>query len=241
MVALLGMMLSVLLGAVTQRITGMGFALVCAPLLVLVSGPFTGVLLANLLSLIANLIVLAQTWRQVDLKRVVLLAVPALCFIPVGQVVARQLPPAVMMVGIGGLVLMALAAVRLLQRAALFSGPGGALAAGALSGFMNVTAGVGGPAMALYAVGTRWPHRSFVGSMQLYFALINTGSVIVKGLPQIGAAAFAGAVGALIVGVAFGHLAARHITPERARTGVLVLAVAGAAATMLKGLFILLH
>ncbi len=160
---MLGMMLSVVLAAATQRITGLGFALVSAPLLVLASGPITGVLLANLLSLITNLAVLAQTWRQVDLRRVLLLAVPALCFVPVGQFVARLLSPAVLMVGIGGLVLAALAAVRLLQRTVVFSGKGGAIAAGALSGFMNVTAGVGGPAMALYALASKWPHRSFVG------------------------------------------------------------------------------
>lgn len=37
------------------------------------------------------------------------------------------------------------------SRLAAVHGPGGAVAAGAASGFMNVTAGVGGPAMVLYA------------------------------------------------------------------------------------------
>ena len=154
--ALLGMMLSVALAAATQRITGLGFALVSAPLLVLTNGPMTGVLMANMLSLITNLLVLAQTWKQVDLRRVLLLAIPALCPVPVGQLVARHLPTAALMIGIGGLVLGALAAVRLLRRTALFAGPGGAIASGALSGFMNVTAGVGGPAITLYAIGSRW-------------------------------------------------------------------------------------
>jgi uncharacterized membrane protein YfcA len=236
--ALLGMLLSVFLAAATQRITGIGFALVSAPLLVLVSGPITGVLLANLLSLITSLIVLTQTWRQVDLKRVVLLTIPALCCLPVGLFVARHLPPAALMVGIGGLVLAALAAVRLLRRTAVFSGPGGAIAAGALSGFMNVTAGVGGPAVTLYAIGSRWPHYSFVGSAQLYFAILNIGSITAKGLPHIGAVALAGAVGALGLGVLLGHFAARRIAPGRARAAVLVLAVAGAMGTVIKGLFL---
>ena len=238
---LAGMMLSVMLGAATQRITGLGFALVSAPLLVLASGPITGVLLANLLTLILTLIVLAETWRQVDVKRALLLAIPALCFVPVGLVVTRHLPPAVLMVGIGSLVLVALAALRLLQRTAVFSGFGGAIAAGALSGFMNVTAGVGGPAIALYAIGSRWPHRYFVGTLQLYFAILNTGSIIAKGLPHVTTTALAGALGALACGIAAGHFAAHRIAPGHARVAVLVLAVAGAAGTILKGLLLGLH
>jgi uncharacterized membrane protein YfcA len=239
--ALLGTMLSVLLGATTQRVTGMGFALVSSPLLVLAAGPVTGVLLANLLSLFTCLIVLTQTWRQVDLKRVLLLAGPAWCAVPLGQLVARHLPPAVLMVAIGGLVLAALAGLRLLRRTAVFSGTGGALAAGALSGFMNVTAGVGGPAVTLYAIGSRWPHRTFVGSAQLYFALLNVVSLAVKGLPHVGAVALAAAVGALALGVVLGDVAARRIPPERARAAVLVLAVLGAGATLIKGLILVLR
>jgi len=239
--ALLGMMLSVLVAGATQRITGIGFALVSAPLLVVMVGPITGVLLTNVLNLTTNIIVLAQTWRQVELRRVLLLAIPALCFVPVGQYVARLLPPATLMVGIGGIILVALAAVQLLRRTTLFSGPGGAIAAGAMSGFMNVTAGVGGPAITLYAIGSRWPLRSFVGSMQLYFALVNTGSIVAKGLPHVGTTALAAAIGALVLGVLLGHVAARHIAPERARTAVLVLAMAGATATLVKGLFLSLQ
>jgi uncharacterized membrane protein YfcA len=167
------MMLSVLVAGATQRITGIGFALVSAPLLVVLTGPITG--------------------------------------------------------------------VRLLRRTPVFSGPGGAIAAGALSGFMNVTAGVGGPAITLYAIGSRWPLRSFVGSMQFYFALVNTGSIIAKGLPHVGTTALAAAMGALVLGVLLGHVAARRIDPERARNAVLFLAMAGATGTLVKGLILRLQ
>ncbi len=237
----LAMMASVLLAAATQRITGLGFALVSAPLLVLTSGPVSGVLLANLLSLITNVLVLTQTWRDVDVRRVLLLGIPALCLVPVGQVVARNLPPAALMLGIGGLILAALAALRWLRRTKVFTGPGGAIAAGSLSGFMNVTAGVGGPAITLYAIGTSWPHRSFVGSMQLYFAIINTGSILAKGLPRVGTASLVGAFAALAVGLAVGQVLSSRISVERARIGVLVMAVIGAAGTMVKGLVLLLR
>jgi uncharacterized membrane protein len=76
--------LVVLVGAGTQRLTGLGFALVSAPFLVLLLGPFTGVLLANALSLATNLVVLAQTWRAVQVRRALLLAVPALIAVVLG-------------------------------------------------------------------------------------------------------------------------------------------------------------
>ena len=50
---------AVLLGA-TQRLTGMGFALVSAPLLVAVLGPLTGVQLLQVFGIFASALVLAQ-------------------------------------------------------------------------------------------------------------------------------------------------------------------------------------
>lgn len=66
--------LSVAAGALTQRVTGIGFALVSAPLLVLVAGPYQGVVLANLLSLLVALGVFASTWSQTEWRRGVLLS-----------------------------------------------------------------------------------------------------------------------------------------------------------------------
>jgi uncharacterized membrane protein YfcA len=117
----------------------------------------------------------------------------------------------------------------------MFKGRGGAVVAGGLSGFMNVTAGVGGPAMTLYAVGAGWAHRKFVGSMQLYFALLNIGSIVAKGLPSIGPFQFSAILGALAAGLFAGSAAARHIPPKRARQAVVALALFGAAATIVKG------
>jgi uncharacterized membrane protein YfcA len=228
--------LGVLAGAGTQRVTGLGFALVSSPLLVLVAGPFQGVLLANLLTLVMSLAVLALTWRDAQVGRALTLAVPALCLVPVGAWVARRLPGPVLMVVIGTLVIIALAAVLTSERARVFHGRAGAVTAGALSGFMNVTAGVGGPAVALYAVSTRWEHHRFVASMQLYLLVLNAGSIAAKGLPSLPAAQLAAAFGALAVGLLAGQVATRYVTADRARRAVVGLALVGASATVVKGI-----
>jgi uncharacterized protein len=226
---------AVLAGSGTQRITGLGFALVSSPFLVLLLGPFTGVLLANALSLIANLIVLAQTWRAVQLRKALLLAGPALLAVLPGAWVARNLPASVLAIAVGGLVLVALLVVTFSERARLLRGTSGAVAAGGLSGFMNVTAGVGGPAITLYALSTHWPHRQFVATVQLYFALLNAGSLAAKGWPHLSATTWLVAGCSLALGVAIGHQLSGVVSAKHARRLVTALAVAGSLATVVKG------
>lgn len=226
---------AVLAGSSAQRVTGLGFALVSSPFLVLLMGPFSGVLLANALSLVANLVVLAQTRRDVELRKALLLAVPALLAVMPGAWVARSLPAPVLAIAVGGLVLMALVVVASSQRPRILRGTPGALMAGAMSGFMNVTAGVGGPAITLYALSSRWTHRPFVATVQLYFALLNAGSLAAKGWPHLTPATWVVAGCALALGVAAGHRLADVVSPVQARRLVTSLAVLGSLATVVKG------
>jgi uncharacterized protein len=226
---------AVLLGATTQRVTGLGFALVSSPLLVLVLGPFQGVLLANLLSLVANVVVLAMTWQMVEVRRTLTIALPALLLVPPGALVARALPAPLLQVVIGGLVIAALLLSRYGGRWVTVRGTAGAVGAGAASGFMTATAGVGGPALALYAIGSRWEHRHFVASAQLCFALVNAGSVLAKGLPSVGTGRLAPALVGLGSGIVIGQRLVAKVRPAAAMRAVVAVSVAGAAATVVKG------
>ncbi len=229
--------LGVLAGALTQRVTGVGFALVSAPLLVLAAGPFEGIILANLLGLLVCAVVLARTWRDVEWRRGILLAIPALLVIPVGAYVARTVPGPPLLVLIGSLVLVALGLVRYTSRLTALHGPAGAIAAGASSGFMNVTAGVGGPAMVLYAASTRWEHARFVATFQFYSMLVNAASLTAKGgIAGLEPGVVAVAVAALAAGLVAGDLLARRVSRDRASRAVMVLAVVGAMSTVVKGL-----
>jgi uncharacterized membrane protein YfcA len=231
--------LGVFAGASTQRVTGLGFALVSSPLLVLVAGPFQGVLLSNLLALLGSVVVLALTWRQIALRRVLLLAAPALALVPVGAWVARRLPAPVLLVTIGALVVVALVAVLASERARVFRGTGGALAAGGLSGFMNVTAGVGGPAVVLYAASTNWEQRAFVASLQPYLLVLNLASIVAKGgLPRLPATELLASFAALALGIAAGQLLAGRISAAHARRAVEALALAGGVAAVVKGVMV---
>ena len=226
---------AVALGAAAQRVTGMGFALVSSPLLVLVAGAFEGVVLANVFGAVTALGVLALTWRHVDWPRGLLLLGPALVGVAVGGWVTRQLPHAWLEVVVGGLIVTALLALRFAPHLVPLGGRPGAVAAGTASGFMNVTAGVGGPAMVLYAVATHWPQARFAATFQFYTLVVSTSSILAKGGSHMPAVTYAvGGLG-LACGLAVGSLPARRVTPDQARRSVVLLALVGGATTLVKG------
>lgn len=228
---------SACLGATTQRVTGLGFALVASPLLILVLGPFQGVLLANLLTLVLNAVVLAGTWRAAEPRRLALLVPAAILAALAGAPLGRLIPSAWMLTISGALVLGALILVMTMRHVRLFRGRIGALAAGAISGFMNATSGVGGAAITLYAMNISWEQASFYASMQVYLAVLNLASFLPKGLPHLGQAVGLVVVAALALGFAGGHWLARLVSLDWARKGAVCLALAGADANLAKGVY----
>ncbi|KJK54967.1 hypothetical protein, partial [Saccharothrix sp. ST-888] len=75
----------VLLGASVQRLAGIGFALVAAPVLVLLLGPAQGVVLSNCAAGAISAVGLAGSWRQVRLAAMLPLVGAAACTVPVGS------------------------------------------------------------------------------------------------------------------------------------------------------------
>ncbi|MGO1384288.1 MAG: sulfite exporter TauE/SafE family protein [Arachnia sp.] len=226
----------VLLGATTQRVSGLGFGLVSGPFLALLLGPFLGILLTNALGLTTSLIILSQVWRQVDLRKLAMLTPPALLAIIPGAWVALNVPSAPLSIVVGSMALTALLAVLLSERLRVFKGTAGAISAGGLSGFMAVTAGVGGPAISLYALSTKWDHRPFVGTVQLHFALVTATSLTAKGWPQLPPETWVVALIFLLAGVFLGGYLSKHISVSRARRLMVAIALAGSTITIIKGI-----
>lgn len=232
-----GLATAVLVGAGTQRVTGLGFALVSTPFVVLVTDPFNGVVLVNILGVVTALLVLGPLWRQVEPRRAAMLTWPAVLAVLPGAWVARNVAAPVLAVLVGGLVLVALVAVIASERARVLRGGAGAVVAGSLSGFMNATAGAGGPALTVYAVSTGWQHRRFAATAQLVFAVQGIASLVAKGhWPSLPATGWILVAAGLAVGIVAGNVLAHHVPAQRARTFVVALALVGAAITVVKGL-----
>ncbi|MPY64039.1 sulfite exporter TauE/SafE family protein [Streptomyces spongiae] len=227
----------VLLGSSVQWLTGMGFALVAVPALVLVLGPAEGVVLANCAAGVISVVGLADGWRRVRFGAMVPLCVAAVCTVPVGTWVARRLSEPALMAGMGALVTVAVVFVMRGARVAALRGGGGAVVAGGLGGFMNSAAGVGGPPISLYALNAGWTVREFVPNAQFYGVVVNVVSVASNGLPQLAAPVWALAAGAMAVGALVGRSLAGRVPEKQARVLVLLLALGGGLSTLGKGLW----
>ncbi|GHH23194.1 sulfite exporter TauE/SafE family protein [Streptomyces lanatus] len=227
----------VLLGSCVQWLTGMGFALVAVPALVLLLGPAEGVVLANFACGAISVVGLASGWRQVRAGAMVPLCVAAACTVPAGAWLTRQLPEPVLLLTMGGLVTIAVLLVLRGARLPSLRGTKGAVAAGAVGGFMNSAAGVGGPPVSLYAVNAGWTVREFVPNAQFYGVVVNAFSVAANGVPELGAGRWGTVVAAMVAGGFAGRVLAARTSERRARGLVLGLALVGGVVTVGKGVW----
>ncbi|MEU8353062.1 MULTISPECIES: sulfite exporter TauE/SafE family protein [Streptomyces] len=226
----------VLVGSSVQRMSGIGFGLVSVPALVLLLGPGEGVTLANCAAGVISAVGLASHWRQVRLRAMVPLVCASACTVPLGALIAGLLPEPVLLTGMGALVSVAVLLVMRGARVASLRGTGGAVAAGAASGFMNSSAGVGGPALSLYAVNAEWTARQFTSNALFYGLVVNVFSVAAKGVPQLTAPSWLLTAAGIAGGAVAGRALAARISERRARLVVLLLALGGGVTTMAKGL-----
>lgn len=235
------------LGAGLQRVTGMGLGLVAAPTLSLVLGPVAGVTLSNVAAVAAALVLAVVMRGDIDWRRFRGVAPLLVVGSVVGALVVRTADTAVLDTVLGASVLVAIAAVLGLQRHLNATGRLPALTSGALAGFMNTTAGVAGPAMTVYAVASRWGHRSFAATLQPVFLLANLTSIITKALA--GATpppdlvpwwAWLVPVVGVPVGIAVGTVLARRVSLRHARAAALTVAAAGGVVALVRGVLGLL-
>ncbi|MFF4347463.1 sulfite exporter TauE/SafE family protein [Streptomyces sp. NPDC001530] len=227
----------VLVGSCVQWLTGMGFALVAVPALVLLLGPAEGVVLANCAAGAISVVGLAGGWRRVRPRAMVPLCVAAACTVPAGAWLARRLPEPALLAFMGALVTVAVLLVMRGARVPALRGTRGAVAAGAAGGFMNSAAGVGGPPISLYAANAGWTVREFVPNAQFYGVVVNAFSVAANGVPHLGEGRWGLVVTGMVVGALAGRALAERVPEKRARLLVLLLALTGGVTTLGKGLW----
>lgn len=232
---------AVVMGAGMQRITGMGFALVAAPFLVLLLGPVEGVVLVNMCGAVTAGAIIFRVVRDIDWKRYAALTASALVGIVPAAFLIRVIPPAMLQISIGVILAAGLTVLLVLKSATLPARRRYLWTAGTLSGFMNTAAGVGGPAVSIYSIATRWQHRSFAATMQPYFFTIGAFSLASKALtapasfPVLPWTMWLAVAASCLVGLVLGDVAAKFVPARAAQVLLIVLAYLGAAATIVRG------
>ena len=220
----------------------MGFALIAAPVLILLVGPFDGVLLVNLAGAVSSLIVLVRVWRNIDWRQFRRLVIPAVLTIIPGAYISVTLGGPELQIAVGAILVLALTVSLLIGRAdAVVPRTPAALLSGAASGFMSATAGVGGPGMTVYAVLTRWEHRAFAATIQPVFVCLGLTSFFTKlmlnetGLPHYDWWIWPLIIVCTLVGLGLGEFVSRLVSVRIARITVIAISYAGGIAAIVDG------
>jgi uncharacterized membrane protein YfcA len=184
-VALLVALFSALLAGAVSGLTGFGLALISVPLLLFVYEPRTVIVITAVLSVIINLAVVWDSWRDADQRIVVALLPSALVGVIVGTEVLRTVDPDYIRLGVG--IVVVFSAVLLLRDVRL-PGAGtrwGTVVAGSTSGALSTSTGLAGPPIVLLLASRGFPKRAFRGSSALYFlamSLVGLAVLYIRGI-----------------------------------------------------------
>ncbi len=234
-----------IIGALAQRIAGLGFAMVVSPFLVLVMGPHHGIVLVNLCGVFSSLLIIHHVWKDIRWRPFIWLIVPALIGSLPGSFLANALPSGPLSIIVGGMVLLALGVTAVLTRKGHVLGDTGPHrgVAGLFAGFTNSLSGVGGPVLTAYAELTRWPQRDFAATLQPFFIITGSFSAATKviadpsTLPVFDWWQWLLLAVAIVLGVQIGNRLAPKVHDKLARRLVLLMAVIGAVTAVVKGVF----
>jgi uncharacterized membrane protein YfcA len=221
------------LGAGAQAVTGIGFALVCAPFLVLALGGDDGVRLSNLFGIAVNVLMLgAGDWKSINWRVLPALAVPGILAVPLAAWLISGDSPQTLSLITAILVLAAVVALIFGLRIDRLRGAAGAAMASVLSGSMTAISGVAGPPIAVYAANLDWTPNVQRGTLAAYFLCVNAAAVLSRGVPGMPTAIFLEGVSMVVLGFAGGVVAARLLDQRTVRGVTLALAAAGALASI---------
>ena len=241
--ALALILVTVLVGALMQRVSGMGLGLIGVPVLALIVGPVAGVLIINVLATVNAIFQAISVRENIDWKKFWLIGpVMAVGALP-GAWVVHNTPPGPLQALVGALVLAGLLVTTYMPNQMRVDGPQYAMAAGVAGGFMNTLAGIAGPSITVYAQATRWPQRTFAATLQPLFFVSGAMSLAFKEITAeesifTTTPVFLWPLGivALLGGIALGTRISRCISAPRARRLALVLAATGAATILVRGI-----
>ncbi|MFI5895203.1 TSUP family transporter [Actinoplanes sp. NPDC051513] len=226
----------VAVAAALQALSGIGFALVAGPLLILALGQSDGVRLTVTLGLLLNAMILAGTLRHTRWGDAARLFVPAALLVWPAALVTGRLREDWVLAFAGVAVLAGVGLIVSGRRAHWVDRPAGAIAAGAAGGVLNVLAGVSGPPVALFVAHRAWAPRVSTATVQAYALPLNAVTLAVLGPPAGRPAQFLGAVLALLVGAGVAWPFARRIGPGTVRALALAMAAVGAISLIARAL-----
>lgn len=233
----------VVLAAALQRLTGIGFAMMMSPFLVVLIGPHGGVMLTNLLSFLAPALMIPMVWKDIEWRKLAIIGPAAVLVMPAFGWLAAASPQGPLYIAVASLVILGLSLSLIISRiSTAVDGFATRTLTGIGAGGGVILAGVGGPAMTVYAVLSRWDVRAFAATLQPLWVLLSVGGFLTKltfsgnEIPGFPWWFWAGSLAAILVGMKLGTVVRTWISDVAARRTVIVLAFLGAGLSLLTGI-----
>lgn len=224
--------IAVAVGAAVQGAIGIGFALVCAPFLVALSGPREGVKSAIALSIVLNLLMLLKERRDVLFKPILALLIPSLLALPVMVILVKSLDRRALEIAAGIVTIAGVAALATGFRTRRLKGAPAAAVAGVIGAAMNVVGGISGPPTVIYAINEGWPAKMMRPSLQFYFLVLNVAALFGLGLPKLSYWLPTG----LAAGWIAGSAASGRVSESKLKAAMLIAAAVGGLTAIAKGI-----
>jgi hypothetical protein len=244
---IIGILLLCFVATALQRITGLGFAMLSAPFAVVALGTHQGIMLITLLAVVASLLMLPSMWRDIDWSRVAWIGLSATASIVPAAWLGAHIDGALIYLLVGVLVIIGLGVALLMQSTAepITHRPAQILT-GVGAGAGGVLAGIGGPAMTIFGVLSRWPIASFAASLQPMWVMIASATLVGRWwfmgstLPELSWWMWLLAVVGIAVGMWAGQRALGKVNDRIVFGIVVVLAMTGAILSVITGVMELL-
>ncbi len=160
---------TVLFASFVRGVSGFGAALIMAPVLLLITGSKSIVVVNLILGVIANIIVLCFTFRHVNLRGIIPMSLCSLLGIPLGVWVITVITPETLKVFIGAATIvfaipLALGITREFKREAAACS-----ISGFLSGFLSSSTSMAGPPVVLFMHNQNWQKEVIYANLTAYF------------------------------------------------------------------------
>lgn len=230
---------AIMAGAVSQRVTGMGFVLLAVPFLVLALGPINGVILANWCGIVAAGVNLISVRKNVEWRRIVPMSAAAVVGCIPGALLIRFTQINILALIVAVLTLVALIVSVRSPEGARKDTAGLRLGSGFLSGLMGVTAGVAAPPMVIYRKAVSWEVRRFAASLQFHFMIAGIAAVVSKWgqAPSFSILQWAVIVATLFIGSFIGAKIAPYVSAKLGLKIVMIIAFAGTISTLVRAIW----
>lgn len=233
---------SLVVATIAQRVVGMGFGIIMAPIVAIVAGPFAAVLVVNAYAALACALMVPRVWRHIDWSRLTWLVVPAAVASVAGLFIARATDADVLRIAVGAAAIFGVfVSVAFARTRHTVDGPATRLTAGAAIGLLNSAVALGAPPVGIYSVVSRWTGPSFAATMQPFWVVLSLVTLLERQVVSPGGApnwpwwGWAAAALATVIGSVAAERVARLVSPQLARVGVIALSLASGIAVTAVG------